>query len=255
MDENQKETTAAAMTLELFQCPEALHPDLQRHFRDGPVGKMLHHPLIINVMTLPGYHKADNLMYLHRKDKAEQSWHKKDWNGYIALHERPYRAEALQRILFEGGLPFDQPSTWQLIKAVWIDSENVHEHDRFWAATWKKAKSTLTLDIKEQAAFDELPDMVPVWHGLERKNGRILGLSWTTDKGVAEWFAQHFARFNRRRAYIAAGVVRKEHVKAYLLNRGEHEIIAFPDKIDQVVVEPCTGKGVHPSRGRRPPSS
>lgn len=96
---------------------------------------MLHHPLIINVMILPGHHKADNIMYLHRKEDAEQSWHRKNWGRYVALHERPYRAEALQRVQFEGGLLFDQPATWRLIKAVWIDSENVDEHDQFWSAT------------------------------------------------------------------------------------------------------------------------
>lgn len=247
MHDDQKETMAAADPLDFLQCPETLHPDLQRHFRDGPVGKMLHHPFIINVMTLPGHHKADNMMYLHRKEEAERSWHQKNWSRYIALHERPYRAEALQRVLFEGGLPFDQPATWRLIKAVWIDSENVDEHEQFWSATWNKAKSELTLDIEEKVAFDELPDMVPVWHGLEREDSSTLGLSWTTDKGVAAWFAQRFARLNRRPAYIAAGLVHKEHVKAFLLSRGEHEIIAFPDKVDQVAVMPCASKGVHPS--------
>jgi len=177
MHENQKETKAVDDVLDLFKSPEALHPDLRSHFRDGPVGKMLHHPLIINVITLPGHHKADNMMYLHRKEEAEQSWHKKYWSRYVFLHERPYRAEALQRVLFEGGLPFHQQVTWQLIKAVWIDSENVHEHDQFWTSTWNKAKSELTLDAKEQVAFDELPNMVPVWHGLEREDEKTLGLS------------------------------------------------------------------------------
>lgn len=77
MHDDQKETMAAADPLDFLQCPETLHPDLQRHFRDGPVGKMLHHPFIINVMTLPGHHKADNMMYLHRKEEAERSWHQK----------------------------------------------------------------------------------------------------------------------------------------------------------------------------------
>ncbi|AIC29739.1 hypothetical protein IE4771_PB00004 (plasmid) [Rhizobium etli bv. mimosae str. IE4771] len=78
-------------------------------------------------MTLPGHHKADNIMYLRRKEEAEQSRHEKHWSRYVFLHERPYRAEPLQRVLFEGGPSFDQPATWQLIKAVWIDSENVRE--------------------------------------------------------------------------------------------------------------------------------
>lgn len=248
MHENQQETTANADALDFLQCPEALHPDLQPHLRDGPAGKMLHHPLLINVMTLPGHHKADNMMYLHRRQAAEQSWQTQNWTRYVVLHERPYRAEALQRVLSAAGLSFDQRATWQLIKAIWIDSENVHEHDQFWAATWNKAASKLTLDAREQAAFDDLPDRVPVWHGMEREDGRTLGLSWTTDKGVAEWFAQRFARFNHRPASIAAGLVRKEHVKAFLLGRGEHEIIAFPDKIDHVVVELCTSTGVRPAR-------
>lgn len=248
MQDHHTEATAAASELEMFQCPEALHPDLQPYFVDGPVGKMLHHRFVINVMTIPGRHKADNTMYLHRKDEAERSSLEKDWRRYIACHERPYRAEALQRVLAEGCLPLEQPATWQLIKAVWIDSENVDEHNKFWTTIWEKASLEMTLDLGERSAFDKLPDPVPVWHGLEREDCVGLGFSWTTDMGIAEWFAQRFARFNHRQACIAAGAVRKEHVRGFLLSRGEYEIIVFPDKVDQVTVKPCTGRGIHPSR-------
>ncbi|MBY3136505.1 hypothetical protein [Rhizobium laguerreae] len=230
-----------------FSCREELHADLRDHVRKGPIGKMLHHPLIINVMLPAGYHKADNHAYRHRKQEVERFWREKNWRGYITLHERPYRAEALERVLFDGELALDHQATWHLIKSVWIDSENVEEHDEFWKDIWPEAKLDVTLNTKELAAFHNLPNMVPVWHGLERDDSKALGFSWTTHKGVAEWFAQRFARLNRRPAYIAAGYVSKQHVKAYLLSRGEHEIIVFPDNVEQVRVEPCTAKGIHPS--------
>lgn len=247
MEKNEKRKAAPSEWMDFMQTPEPLHPDLHSHFRDGPAGKMIHHPLMINVMPLPGHHKADNMVYLHRKQEAELCWSEKNWNGYIAIHERPYRAEALRRVLTDGHLTLDQPATWKLIKAVWIDSENVHEHDQFWSMIWAQARSDLTLNVEEREIFVRLPDLVPVWHGLEREDGRVLGLSWTTDKGVAEWFAQRFARFNRRQAYIAAGVVPKENIRAFLLARGEFEVIAFPNAIDEVVVTPTTSSGTHPS--------
>ncbi|NEJ84140.1 hypothetical protein GR268_47770, partial [Rhizobium leguminosarum] len=134
----------------------------------------------------------------------------------------------LERVLFDGELALDHQATWHLIKSVWIDSENVEEHDEFWKDIWQEAKLDVTLNTKELAAFHNLPNMVPVWHGLERDDSKALGFSWTTHMGVAEWFAQRFARLSRRPAYIAAGYVSKQHVKAYLLSRGEHEIIVFP---------------------------
>jgi hypothetical protein len=248
MTEIQSEKPVHDDLTELYHHPEALHPDLTAHFRDGPVGKMIHHPLLINVMTIPGHHKADNLVYCHRKNQVAQSWRDKDWSSYIALHERPYRAEALQRILSKTDLPVDPQVTWKLIKAVWTDSENVDEHDRFWKSLWKIATTELTLDIDERKAFDELPDPVPVWHGLERKDREHLGVSWTTDKGIAEWFAQRFARSNKRPAFIASGFVSKEHVRAYLLGRGEREVITFPEKVLKIVVEECKSSGHYPSR-------
>jgi len=81
---------------------------------------MLHHPLIVNVAMLPGRHKADNLMCLGRREEAERSWRNRDWPRYISIHERPYRAYALKRVLVEAGLPFENRTTWKLIKAVWI---------------------------------------------------------------------------------------------------------------------------------------
>lgn len=237
MQEHQTDISIALDPVELLQCPEELHPDLRPHYRDGPIGKMLHHPLIVNVAMLPGRHKADNLMYLARKEEAERSWRDGDWRRYLSIHERPYRADALKRVLVEAGLPFENRTTWKLIKAVWIDSENVHEHDAFWTDTWKRAKLELTLDPREQAAFDQLPEIVQVWHGLERENSTALGLSWTTDRGVAEWFARRFARLNRRNTFLARGVVHKEAIKAFLLGRGEYEVIAFADNVDHIVTE------------------
>ncbi|AIC29738.1 hypothetical protein IE4771_PB00003 (plasmid) [Rhizobium etli bv. mimosae str. IE4771] len=50
-------------------------------------------------------------------------------------------------------------------------------------------------------AFDELPNMVPVWHGLEREDGKTLGLPWTTDKGVASSAGVHRSRACAQGAY------------------------------------------------------
>lgn len=109
----------------------ALHPDLISHLRDGPVRKIIHRPLLVSVTTIPGYHKADNTRYRHRRDGVAQSWRDRDFSNYIALHERRYGAEAIQRVLSMTDLLVDPPATWKLIKAAWIDRENVDEYDLF----------------------------------------------------------------------------------------------------------------------------
>ncbi|RYG92521.1 MAG: hypothetical protein EON58_18495 [Alphaproteobacteria bacterium] len=219
--------------------PQELHSDLTDHVRDGSMGKMLHHPLLINILLVPGHHNEDNQVYLHRKAAAERARVTGNWSEYVFWHERPYRAEALRRVLASEKLPLQKPASWKLIKSVWTDSENVQQHDEFWASLWAKTDPRVTFNAAERKALDKLPEMIPIWHGLERNDDRELGYSWTTDKAIARRFAERFAGFHERAPYLAAGRVRKEAVKAYLLERGESEIIAFPEEIERVAITRC----------------
>ena len=89
---------------------------------------------------------------------------------------------------------------------------------------------------KEARAFAALPDPVKVWHGLERDDNSLIGISWTTSRKVAAWFARRFGIIHQREAYLAEGVVPKDKVRAYLLARKEFEIIVLPDDLGEFSV-------------------
>lgn len=211
-----------------------LHPDLKPYLLTGPVGQMIKHPLINEILVIPGMHGHSNRLYEKRKALLVEYRESRSWARYVFTHERPWRADALAELIIDGHITLATAREWQLAKDVWIDSENVDESDTFWAGVWAQADLALTLDKRERKAFDALPDPIPVWHGLEREDEDELGFSWTTSEHVGNWFARRFGTLKDRQSYLAKGVVPKAKVKAYLLGRGEYEIIAFPADVEQV---------------------
>jgi hypothetical protein len=215
-----------------------LHPDLVPYLRDrGPLGQVLHHPFIVNILPIPGMHGHDNRRYLQCRQEADDAWAAENWPHYVFTHERAYRTEALQRAIELGDMPLGKAASWKLISQVWIDSENVEEDDDFWAYLWSQQTTRLAMTARERKAFDSLPDPIPLWHGLERRDAKTLGFSWTTSEKVGRWFAKRFGSLRSRRSYLATGLVAKADVKVYLLGRGEFEIIAFPADVTDVKIK------------------
>jgi hypothetical protein len=229
-------------SFETFQAIEAeLHEGLRHSLRLGKLGLMVHHPLVISMFVAPGMMDWVNKAYLSKVEHLAEAFKAGEWHTYVWLHERPYRVDALTHLMQLRKLDLDAARAWKLIGDVWIDSENVQQHDRFWKKMWKDPRARMAMDAEEVEALAALPDPVPVWHGLERKPKGKLGFSWTTVEHTAQWFAQSFATRHKRPAYVASGSVPKSFVCAYLLGRSEFEIIAFPDHVEGVTITPWTG--------------
>jgi hypothetical protein len=77
------------------------------------------------------------------------------------------------------------------------------------------------LEPAERAYYIALPELVPVWRGCER--GRERGISWTTDRAVAEKFATGKRCLNREPTLVRAEIP-KPHVFGIFLDRKESEI-------------------------------
>ena len=92
------------------------------------------------------------------------------------------------------------------------------------------------MDSDERAAYAALPPRITVWRGCGSVQSAI-GLSWTTDRAVAERFAE-YAVGGRRRYFgmvgtaplLATANVRKSDVFAVKLGRDEHEVIVLPNR-------------------------
>jgi hypothetical protein len=190
---------------------------------------MLRHPLMIDHYVSLDRVERVNDQYRHKKAAAAEASRNGNWLEYIFLHERPYRPRCLEDVLPDVN---NAALASELVAEVWIDSENVSQNQRVWRSVWRMLPqpwATMTQD--EQKEFAALPDRFSIFRGYALPRGTALGLSWTLDRGRAEWFARRFAGEHH---FVAVGIVRKKDVLAFFSRRDEHEIVVFPKVVDIV---------------------
>jgi len=109
----------------------------------------------------------------------------KNWSRFIFLHERPFRAEALESI---DGIPPKQ--FWPLVGEVWIDTESVRNDLEIWCTIWSRTDPdrVLAMTAEERAQLAELPSKLTVWRGVSHKDA-VESLAWTLDRKIAVFFA------------------------------------------------------------------
>lgn len=171
-------------------------------------------------------------------------WPRKDWPTVIWLHERPHRPHALREIADR----LDDADYWELLSAVWHDSENIfqwgdHVREFFFgvdpdddaAGEWsgvlgdRDGRAEGLMDDVDRRAFALLDDEILVYRGYCR-DGTPHGWSWTTDHLIALFFARRYA-FDLDEQHLVVGRVRKADVIAYTQARGESEVIVDPEKV------------------------
>lgn len=87
-----------------------------------------------------------------------------------------------------------------------------------------------------QSDIDDLSDtdMVTIYRGVKVDDHR--GLSWTTDRSVAEWFAKRFGH-NGDKCYVFTGKIRKEDIITIFNSRNENEVVCNYRKIKNIQCE------------------
>jgi hypothetical protein len=93
------------------------------------------------------------------------------------------------------------------------------------------------LEPPERAFYAALPHLVPVWRGCE--HGRVRGLSWTTDRMVAEGFALGRRCRNAHPTLIHAEIP-KQNIFGVFLGREERELALDPRCLRKLRQEPFT---------------
>lgn len=214
---------------ELMERQEDLHEDLEPYLEeDGPLGPMLRHPLVYEIICPPMRYAWCNERYRVKLEYCEKAIEEQKWSSYLYMHERPYRLDAFEHI--EGFLLPDE--YWDLLGGIWTDSENIRQNE----ARWRRC---LTAEIEgrehmmseeEQAALaHDYDDVIPVFRGFSYR-GRERGLSWTANSVVAKWFARRFARDGEPQ-YVASGHVNKSDVLAFFDGRSEYEMVVLPEHV------------------------
>lgn len=210
-----------------FYDPEELHPNLGPYVYTTRTGlTMLNHPLVQQPFMAPHLNKQANKMYAYKLGAVAQAILDKNWELFVFLHERPYRAKALSRIMKK--VPDEE--YWPLLRSVWIDTENLWQWGplvRRLLLADKSHRSRLMYE-HEQVHIQRLPEVAPLIFRGYSLPGKARGWSWTFDRDKAEWFARRFAT---KTADLAIGEVYRKDIVAYITGRDEEEVIVDPHNV------------------------
>lgn len=204
--------------------PDGIDEELKDHAYEDPVfGLSIKHPLFFWIAPInPEVTDLINASFAKKRASADEALRQKNWGRYIYLHERPYRIDAFEDVMDE----MTDQEYWSRLSDIWVDSENIGAQPDRWRdlllSDRGSRQSFMTDD--ELAEFAALQPRFTVYRGYSENDQEEFGMSWSTDAGVAEWFARRFAREDDK-IFMEEMEVSKDDVFAYLTRRGEEEII------------------------------
>ena len=206
-----------------------LVPELEQYLEDTGnfIGMVLKHPLVFQVP----FHSAAlaNRQLEYKRKALHKALADEKWMTAVWIHERPYRILVLQEFAED----MDDHIFWEVLGAIWTDSENIWQNDAEWRELWASDRPgrEFSMDEDDRAALQDLPDTITVYRGCIAEENED-GLSWTTEERVATFFAKRFAELRNGEALVLCGEVSKEDVLAYTQGRGEYEVIVLPEKVN-----------------------
>ncbi len=209
-----------------------LHPDLRTWMFKGPLGPMLKHPLVFDMIVSPATHARINAYYKYKRDERERMLKAKEWHKYVWIHERAHRLDAFSEIQHNlKPIPY-----WELLGSLWTDSDNIYQNFDAWKYYWHvdHPYRHRIMDADERKQLRAMPETFEIYRGVRHKKS-IRGLSWTIDKNRAIWFANRYAGTTPS-AYLATATVSKSNVLAYFTGRNEKEIVITPEKCGKIDV-------------------
>ena len=131
------------------------------------------------------------------------------------------------------------------LRMVWMSVEKPGRNPSFtkqsWVSTFRRCEPAFLMEPSELQTLSQLPDLIEVYRGIwwEGKgnpvDGAIKGLSWTTDRAVAEFFAYRFQGKNpARQGRVYQAYIPKSGVLAYLDGRNEKEVVVDPKQLQNI---------------------
>jgi hypothetical protein len=207
---------------ELFQKKEPLCEELESRLTSMSSGmEVIHHPLMIEVMPSENMYAFYNQRLKVKKEHIENCLKENDIQGYVFMHEKPYRLEAFFDFVSKKGTPKDTVAYWETLSEIWTNSENNWQNLKVWKQLLSKNVKNRSkfMDADERKRFRELPNEFTIYRGCTDENTD--GLNYTLDKEIAEWFSKRYSK----KGYVIEKKVQKSEVFAYLNGRNEEEII------------------------------
>ncbi len=229
-----------------------LHPDLRPYLRKSPLGSaVLQHPLTYQVFGV--LWKMANDQYDYKVKALAEAHERHDWYKALMLHERPWRVPTLIDWMDQGRIPHEDLR--KVLPHVWTDTENPRQYPRRdlirlfeYAGFVHDAPSPDVLDKYGEPerglrpageVLAQLPRLITVYRGTG--TGEASGLAWSTDPGVASWFARRFREDNPAhrltrvpgvgRPLLLKGTVKRDAILGWFTGRGESEIVVNPRRV------------------------
>lgn len=225
------------MELPEFDPSIPLRPGLKQYIveQDTLFGESFKHPLWYQVPYSPHFNDLINQGIAHKWKLIKQLRREGSWRQIIWFLERPYRPWLLHHIrnrLY--GWQF-----WDLFRSVWLDAENTWQwliQIQVMLRDTHVEQRHLFMDPKERNKLASMPDRFKVYRGVrdmgQDEDQGPDGFSWTLDRGMAEWFARRLAT-SVDNPHVVEGWVERDHVVAYLEDRGiENEIVVPIGTVD-----------------------
>lgn len=215
---------------DLLARQEPLVPELAMYFSEQGGFPTIRHPLVYSVPYFHSMNALLNEQLAYKKQAVEKAMLGNDWMRYITLHERPWRVEAL-RIASKHMIG---RAYWEAVSFVWSDSENIHQNRWIWRFLLQKniPGREFMMEDSERAALEAMPSHLAIYRGCACSDRK--GLSWTTSKKTARWFASRTANLLGVESCVFEATVEKSKVIAYLTGRNEKEVIVLPSDLQDV---------------------
>ena len=205
--------------MELMKTKEDLHPDLVDYVEEADATDgfiFIKHPFI-NELYFEGMNAVYNARYELKTEAVEEAREKKDWSGFVWLHERPFRFTALLEALGTGYWDAENltEADRELVEMVWTDAEFPSVNRDYWLPLF---------EAMPRDSLAGLPKTLTIYRGTSPDDET--GISWTTDKAIAEFFAN---RFKDDGVVLEREIARSEAL-FYTEGRGESEVIFDPTR-------------------------
>lgn len=208
----------------MIQNPEVPGGSMCYMPRDGVYGN--EHELVI-LNSDENKQKALDFRYRHALLQSKNLF------SFFLHINKPYRLLLLNVIVGMGSYSFNGEYE-QILKFAWMQTEFPHQSRvSDLINLFEKADPLLLMSDEERERLARFPDEIKVYRGLQDERAKTRGLSWTTDKAKALWFATRWKSPNAR---LAQATIGKKHLYIYSNERSEKEVVVNPRHLKSVKV-------------------
>jgi hypothetical protein len=213
---------------------ERLLPELQKYVDDSDArGLIFRHPLCVQAGLNMDRAAWINWTVRDREKELERLRKKADWMGAISMYTKQFLLQGFCNDMEH----FDNATYWSLLAHVWMNTEFPWRDRRLLLDMFlsPRPERDKLIEESEHQALARLTESFPVYRGFLGR--RAKGLSWTTERKRAIWFARRFAKIGIGDPRLLSGIATKKDVLAYFTRREESEVVIDPEKVKEREVQ------------------